>query len=209
MKIFSRLTVLPRGFVILIDQVLVFVSVSLAFLLRFNFNIGDVERYNPFPGIVIYMASALVATLITKSYAGIVRYTGIQDGIRIVQTEFLGLFIVIISNLIYYYNAGHNLIPYSVIFISFFISSLLLYQYRLLVKNIFMLLKSDGAVKTPVLIFGAGAAGFLTKQAIQSDMTNQYKLVGFIDDDVKKDGKDIGGTRIYSTEKTGLAFKEI
>lgn len=201
MKIFSRLTVLPRGFVILIDQVLVFVSVSLAFFLRFNFNVVDVERYNPFPGIVVYMASALVATLITKSYAGIVRYTGIQDGIRIVQTELLGLFIVVISNLIFFYNAGHNLLPYSVIFISFFISSLLLYQYRLLVKNIFMLLKSDGAVKTPVLIFGAGAAGFLTKQAIQSDMTNQYKLVGFLDDDAKKDGKDIGGTRIYRSDK--------
>lgn len=201
MKIFSKLTVLPRGFVIVIDQALVFVSVSLAFLLRFNFNFEDIRHYNPLPGIIIYMASALVATLITKSYAGIVRYTGIQDGIRIVQTEMLGLFIVVLSNLVYYYNADKNIVPYSVIFISFFISSLLLYQYRLLVKNIFMLLKSDGAVKTPVLIFGAGAAGFLTKQAIQSDLTNQYKLIGFIDDDVKKDGKDIGGTRIYSSDK--------
>ena len=91
-KFFARLTVLPRGVVILIDQVIIVLSVYLAFLLRFNFELGEVDNFNMFNGILLCLASAMSATLITKSYAGIVRYTGIQDGLRIIGTELLSIF---------------------------------------------------------------------------------------------------------------------
>lgn len=149
-------------------------------------------------GIALSLGVALMSTLITKSYAGIVRYTGIQDGIRIIRTELLSAAMMIIINLLYYYNTDRNVIPYSVIFISFFISSLLLYQYRLFVKNVFTFYKADTMYRLPVAIFGAGGAGVLTKQAIEADQTGQYKIVAFIDDDVKKNNKDISGIRIYS-----------
>ena len=200
---FSKLTVLPRGVVILIDQVIIIFSVCLAYLLRFNFQLHEISKFYLLLGVLVCLAASMAATLFTKSYAGIVRYTGIQDGLRIVGTELLTIFIVIGFNLIYYYNFGRNIIPYSVVFISFFVSSLLLYQYRLIVKNVFSYIKSDKSEQTPVVIFGAGVAGFLTKQAIESDISSQYKLVAFIDDDNKKHGKEINGTRIYGLDKLG------
>lgn len=206
-KFFSKLTVLPRGVVIFIDQLLIVFSVCLAYLLRFNFEMEEVSRYNLLSGILICLAASMGATLVTKSYAGIVRYTGIQDGLRIVGTEALSIIFVVVFNLIYYYNFDRNIIPYSVVFISFFISSLLLYQYRLLVKNIFTYIKSDNSKQVPAVIFGAGVAGFLTKQAIESDMSSQYKLVAFLDDDIKKHGKEINGTRILGLDKLGELVK--
>jgi FlaA1/EpsC-like NDP-sugar epimerase len=200
-KLFSRLTVLPRGVVILIDQLIIIFSVYLAYLLRFNFELKEIDNFNLMYGILLCLAAAMTATLVTKSYAGIVRYTGIQDGLRIIGTELLSIVFVTIFNLIYFYNFGRNVIPYSVVFISFFISSLLLYQYRLLVKNIFTYVKSDNSKQIPVVIFGAGVAGFLTKQAIESDISTQYKLVAFIDDDAKKHNKEINGTRICGMDK--------
>jgi len=187
--------------VILIDQLLIIFSVGLAFLLRFNFNVEEIQHFNPLLGTVLCIASALLATLITKSYAGIVRYTGIQDGLRIVGTELLSLVLVVLFNLVYYYNFKKNVIPYSVVFISFFISSLLLYQYRLLVKSIFTFIKSDAAQRIPVVIFGAGVAGFLTKQAIEADVSSSFRLVAFLDDDSKKNNKEISGTKIYSYDR--------
>ena len=77
---FSKLTVLPRGVVIFIDQLLIIFSVCLAYLLRFNFDLQEVSDYNLMSGILICLAASMGATLVTKSYAGIVRYTGIQDG---------------------------------------------------------------------------------------------------------------------------------
>jgi FlaA1/EpsC-like NDP-sugar epimerase len=193
--------------VILIDQLLIIFSVGLAFLLRFNFNIAEIREFDPALGVVLCIASALVSTLITKSYAGIVRYTGIQDGLRIVGTELLSLAMVVVFNLVYYYNFGRNVIPYSVVFISFFISSLLLYQYRLFVKNVFAFIKADTAQRIPVVIFGAGVAGFLTKQAIEADVSSMYKLVAFLDDDSKKSNKEINGTRIYNYDRLGELVK--
>ncbi len=207
-EFFNRLTVLPRGVVILIDQLLIVFSVGLAYLLRFNFNVEEIRHFSPLLGTVLCVASALLATLITKSYAGIVRYTGTQDILRIVGTELLSLLLVVIFNLVYYYNFQKNVIPYSVVFISFFISSLLLYQYRLLVKSVFTLIKSDTAQRTSVVIFGAGVAGFLTKQAIEADVTSTLKLVAFLDDDSKKNNKEINGTKIYNYDRIAELTKK-
>ncbi len=207
-KFFSKLTVLPRGVVILIDQLIIVFSVFLAYLLRFNFELTDVYHFSPFFGILLCLAASMTATLVTKSYAGIVRYTGIQDGFRIIGTELLSITFVIIFNLIYFYNFGKNVIPYSVVFISFFVSSLLLYQYRLLVKNVFSYIKSDSSKEVPVIIFGAGVAGFLTKQAIEADMSSPYRLVAFMDDDPKKHNKEINGTKICGLDKLGELVKK-
>jgi FlaA1/EpsC-like NDP-sugar epimerase len=119
-----------------------------------------------------------------------------------------GASLVVMTNLLYHYNYEHNLIPFSVVFISFFISTLFLYQYRLLVKNLFTHYKADAALSVPVIIYGGGVAGFLTKQAIEADMTCQYKLAGFIDDDPKKNGKEINGTRIFSSDKLSALVKK-
>jgi FlaA1/EpsC-like NDP-sugar epimerase len=199
--IINRLTFLPRWVIILIDLSVIALSLGLAFFMRFNFNVNTIDMFDPSYSIPIALFISLLSTLLTKSYAGIVRYTGIQDAVRILYTEFLSLSLLIILNLIYFYNIGKNLIPYSVLFISFFVSSLLLYQYRLIVKSVFSYYKSSFPNKIPVLIFGAGVAGFLTKQAIEADMTGQYKLIAFLDDDVKKNRKDINGTKIYSYDK--------
>jgi FlaA1/EpsC-like NDP-sugar epimerase len=207
-RILNRLTILPRWVIILIDLSLIFFSVSLALFLRFNFSVKEVLNFNPALGIFLTLTVSLFSTLVTKSYAGIVRYTGIQDGIRIIRTEILSGAILLFINLIYYYNFKHNILPYSVIFISFFISSLLLYQYRLLVKNIFSYYKAETKNQTPVAIFGAGVAGFLTKQAIEADLTGQYKLVAFIDDSLKKDSKEINGTKIFSYSKLSELVKQ-
>jgi FlaA1/EpsC-like NDP-sugar epimerase len=200
-NVINRLTFLPRWVIILIDLSVITFSFGLAFFFRFNFNLNSIDEFNPSFSIPAVLFISLISTLITKSYAGIVRYTGIQDAVRILHTELLNLAFLVIINLIYFYNVGKNFVPYSVIFISFFISSVLLYQYRLVIKSIFSHYKSNFPNKVPVLIFGAGVAGFLTKQAIEADMTGQYKLVAFLDDDVKKNRKDINGTKIYSYDK--------
>lgn len=207
-RVLNRLTILPRWVIILIDLSLILFSVLLAFLLRFNFNVEQTLAYKPFFGIGLVLFVSLVSTLMTKSYAGIVRYTGIQDGIRIIQTELLSLGLLLVGNLIYFYNFEHNALPYSVIFISFFISSLLLYQYRLMVKNIFSYYKADRVTRMPVLIFGAGVAGFLTKQAVEADLTNQYQLVGFLDDSTRKSRKEINGSRIYNYAQLPFLVKK-
>src|SRR5690606_32081985 len=113
------------------------------YLIRFNFVWGHIIEFNLYEGILLCVCSGLVATLITKSYAGIVRYTGIDDSIRILYTLVLSLVFSALVNLIYFYNYEENLIPYSVLLVVFLASFLFLLYYRLLVKNVFSYYKAE------------------------------------------------------------------
>ncbi|MDP3198427.1 MAG: nucleoside-diphosphate sugar epimerase/dehydratase, partial [Algoriphagus sp.] len=71
--------------------------------------------------------------------------------------------------------------------------------YRLLVKELFVYLKNGFAQKDlrHGVIFGAGEAGIIAQEAIKNDSKSQMNIVAFLDDDTKKDGKNIDGKRIY------------
>ena len=71
--------------------------------------------------------------------------------------------------------------------------------YRLLVKEIFVYLKNGKLVKEfkNGIIFGAGEAGIIAQDAIKQDSITHFNTVAFLDDDPKKEGKNIDGKRIY------------
>ncbi|MDL5051579.1 nucleoside-diphosphate sugar epimerase/dehydratase [Oscillatoria amoena NRMC-F 0135] len=109
----------------------------------------------------------------------------------------LSLLLAVIVNLLYYYNVGKNVIPYSVLLITFFTSFLFLFYYRLLVKTIFGYYKGDIVKKANVVIFGAGSLGMITRTVIETDNDSKFKVVGFFEDDNNKTDKVINGIRIY------------
>jgi FlaA1/EpsC-like NDP-sugar epimerase len=194
---FNKLTILPRWVIIIIDFCVLSVAALLGYLLRFNFDWNNIAAYQPLNGILLLATSGIIASLVTRSYAGIVRYTGIDDALKILLTSLLGLSITGFSNLIYYYNTNHNLIPYSVIVIFFSCSVIGLLFYRLMVKNIYSYYKIEINQKCNVIIFGAGHRGISTKQALDADIKGKYRIVGFLEDDSHKIGKVVQGVKIY------------
>ncbi|MBL7865789.1 MAG: polysaccharide biosynthesis protein [Cyclobacteriaceae bacterium] len=197
MDIINRLRILPRWIIIAIDLSIISASTFIGFMLRFNFTMSEARSFNFFYGLAVCVGCGLVSTLITKSYAGIVRYTGIEDGIRILYTSFLSLVLSALINLVFYYNFEKNVIPYSVLLIVFLASFVFLFYYRLLVKSFFGFYRNELGAKTNVAVFGAGQAGIMTKQAIDQDHQSTLKVAAFFEDDQAKIGKEITGTKIY------------
>ena len=144
------------------------------------------------------MLCGFLASLVTNSYKGIIRYTGIQDGVRIIYMVGLNTLFACVVNLISYYNQVGNFIPYSVILISLLSSFLFLFNYRLLVKYIFTYYKNAILKKSNVLIFGAGQTGIITRHVI--DSTARMRIAGYLEDDKNKVGKVLDGVKIYSAE---------
>jgi FlaA1/EpsC-like NDP-sugar epimerase len=60
--------------------------------------------------------------------------------------------------------------------------------------------------KARLLIFGAGSAGALTATAL--GMARNYTLVGFVDDDQRKDGRSINGAPVYASDKLLALVRE-
>lgn len=196
----SRLRVLPRWIIFLIDLACVFFSVAVGFLLRFNFNLSGIASY-PWMEILLCVAAVNIACFsIFRTFAGIIRHTGIQDAWKVLTTLSCSTVIFIFVNLIRAFNGKPNLMPYTVILIAFFSAFAIMFFYRLLVKVIFdMVIYSRGITRLNVVIYGSGYVGSITRNVLQSGNKKDVyaKVVAFIDDDPYSWGTQLEGLQIH------------
>lgn len=197
-----RLKILPRWVIIVFDCSFILFSALTAYLLRFNFSIDDLEVNHFQQGLLIYTTCGFLSIIATGSYRGIIRYTGLQDGVRIFFMLLLNVGLVIAINLVTRFTSGSYIIPFSVVFISLLSSFLFLFNYRLLVKYIFTYYRNAIIKKSRVLIFGAGQTGIITRHVI--DSTPRMQIIGFMEDNANKIGKVVDGTKIYDARKDNL-----
>ncbi|MFZ5973669.1 MAG: polysaccharide biosynthesis protein [Bacteroidota bacterium] len=202
-----RLKILPRWVIISIDLAVIGFSTLLGYLLRFNFNLADLYNYHFWNGLSLSVGLGLLSIIITSSYKGIIRYTGLEDGVRIFYMVVLNALLLSGANLVYYYNARINIIPYSVILISLLSSFLFLFNYRLLVKYLFSYYRHAVIKRVRVLIFGAGQTGIVTRHVVSS--TPRMQVAGFLEDDPHKIGKVLDGIKIYDGRDLESLFEEL
>ena len=200
MDFLKDLKILPRWVIASLDAFLLFQASILAFFLRFNFDLGLMENSNWFFGSLSFSVLGVLAMLFTRSYKGIVRHTGIKDSLQIFKTILINFSAVMAINIVSdaIFSNGH-LLPFSVLVIAALASLFLLIIYRLLVKEMFLYLKSGfvGNTKKAAIIFGASNVGIKTLEWMNSDPRASAQIVAILDDDPKKEGKIIAGKRIY------------
>lgn len=196
---FSTIKILPRWLIVLIDLAIISISIVLAYLLRFNFDLAAIAARNFYAEVGVFVLFNLFSFLLFKTYSGIIRYTGFQDGLRIVYTLLLAAALITGFNLIYLYQTEIRFVPFSVIVISYFVSSFSLIVYRIMVKTIFSYYSHVIRKQENVVIYGAGQLGLMTKQIIENDSSTNLKVVAFLDDDKSKQGKDTDGVKIYKS----------
>lgn len=189
----KTLNILPRWIIVTIDLVTFALAALIGYLLRLNFDIQALYSYNFLRGILIFMMAGLIGSLMTRSFAGIIRYTGVQDTLRVLYANIFTLALAISINFL-----SENSIPYSVAVIAFFVSLVALVSYRLLVKELFSYYRTVSHSQKKVLIFGAGRHGITTKQVLDNDVSSNVKIIGFLEDNTRKINNVISGIRIYS-----------
>jgi len=201
MNFLKDLRILPRWIIVTLDSVILFQATFFAYLVRFNFDFEVVSRSNAVLGSAIFSGLVFLVMLATKSYKGIVRHTGLKDSVNIFKTVVISFVIFLIVNLGFEKIISSNyIIPNSVLIIASLTSLFLLILYRFLVKELFIYLKSgfvvsnDGKVG---VIFGANEAGITALDVIKRDSKSNLVISSFLDDDPKKEGKIIGGKKIF------------
>jgi len=200
MTFLTRLKILPRWIIASLDALIFFYCAIFGYLVRFNFDLAVIEQNDAFVGSLTFTVGALLVMQNTRSYEGIVRHTGFRDGANIFKTVVItfGLFLFLNFFSGNFLN-DRFLLPTSVLIIASLSSLFVLIFYRLLVKELFQYVKNgiaENEVKNGV-IFGAGEAGIIAQEAIKSDRESGFNTVAFLDDDIKKEGKNIDGKRIY------------
>lgn len=202
-----RIRILPRWIIFLLDLFYVQVCIFFSFILRFNFNLEEVAKYEI--SLVLGISLALNALLfyLLKSYAGIIRYTNIEDTFRLlIVNSIAAVFYFSINYIVNQSSEGINLFPTSVVVINFFITNFVLITYRLLVRYSFKFYKLQQIEKKKIkaVVFDTGENGLQTKKVINDFPNSDIYVVGFIDDTLSKGGKLMEGIPIYNTEETSF-----
>jgi FlaA1/EpsC-like NDP-sugar epimerase len=195
LKLFTENT--PRIIVLLADVSLCMVSLLLAYLLRFNFNIPPQDFADlPFvSGLII--STRIVYFLLFKTQNSIVRYTSTKDAQRIIGVIFLGSLTFSFINIGTFLLSGIIFIPTSILIIDFFTSSFLLVSARTIYKVLYYEFKNPSREKTPVIIFGASEAAVIAKRTLDRDVGTKYKAAAFIDPQSEKKNRKIEGVKVY------------
>ena len=192
----------PRWIILFIDLSISFVSIISAYYLRFNFQLSgtllDKSVFNSlFWVIPMVLSVRLLSFLISKTYKGIVRYTGTKDAGKIFIVILSGSIVLSISNLISYRLNQSYLIPFSVIGIDFLANIFIMTFSRLLVKNLYMEYAGNVGEKENVLILGVNDTALITKRTLINDTSSKYRIVAFIDHTNVHKGQKLDGINVY------------
>jgi FlaA1/EpsC-like NDP-sugar epimerase len=202
MKLFFGKQSTPRWLIFLIDLSIVFFSVVLAYLLRFNFSIPPHELALLPRVMAVVLGVRTLSFLFFRTYAGIIRYTSTQDAMRIFLVVAGGSILFSLANVVFYYFISQTfIIPFSIIIIEFLAVIFAMITFRILVKIAWLELVNPAKEKRNVAIFGAGEAGIITKRALDRDTLTRYRVTAFVDDDIRKQGKKIEDVGIISSDK--------
>lgn len=192
---------LPRWLVLLKDVIIVTISFLFAYSLRYNFQLTDTIRTDMYGQLYVLILIAFGAFLLTGLYKGIIRHTGYRDVMMVGFAIGIISCAMLLTNLFYSFGILTDIlthIPYAVIIIFVAMACTLLVLTRLGVRLVYHWLKANKNTVN-VMIYGAGAAGLITRTVLEADESNPMEVIGFLDDDPGKIGKSIQGIPVYST----------
>jgi FlaA1/EpsC-like NDP-sugar epimerase len=196
----------PAAAILITDMVVSFISLLLAYQLRFNFRVPDSEISAFWRIFPVVLGVRLAGFLISGTYRVQLRYTATDDVFRMLATVFSGSLILAVANPFYGMVNGAYFIPFSIIIIEFLVTIFILVSFRLFIKLIFKQITTSGLVSKPIIIYGSGQTGLITKRALETDLENNFKVVAFLDDDASRVNKKLENVKIWPFSQSEKLF---
>jgi UDP-GlcNAc:undecaprenyl-phosphate GlcNAc-1-phosphate transferase len=184
------LTYKKKLFEMMLDLAIIPLAYWIAYLVRFERSAYSENFHIFFKSLPIVIICQLFSFYTVGVYRGIWMFLGLRDVLTYIKGVTLGTVMVIIGNVVIYRFEGFS----RTLFIIYWMILLILvitlrFSFRFFEDVIHQ--QPNGGIKT--IIYGAGAAGQFALQEIERNKKIELSVVGFIDDDVKKQGQTIYG----------------
>tara|TARA_B110000116_G_scaffold90528_1_gene78757 strand:- start:2006 stop:3868 length:1863 start_codon:yes stop_codon:yes gene_type:complete len=188
---------------ILSDQLVLLFALCLAFTLRFG-DISESIHYmiTNWWLFVIIPISTTFFFIRSGLYRAVLKYIGARLVITTFKATTLSYLFVIL--VLFFYDP--NQFPRSVLLTFWFISNVLLIVSRFVFKGILYSWDSFQLDKKDILIYGAGKAGVQISESLKK--TNDYKVVGFIDDDSTKISTIVNSIEVFGFDSIDDLIRE-
>jgi FlaA1/EpsC-like NDP-sugar epimerase len=198
----------PRWIIFLLDIGICAFALFFAFLLRFNLHWDTVMKQGILVPLLVVTSLNIMFFGLLRTYEGIIRLSGAEEGFRCISAVFSSSLILLISVLVSDFFGWHFVVPVSVLFIYFFTASFLIFGYRIFIKELYHRSLKMKMTAENVIVFGKAANGALLKNAIESTSGHQYKVIAFVDEDENLWGKSIDKAKIYSWEQVKIVAEK-
>ena len=201
----NNFSIVPKYVIFLLDLGATVTALFIAILIQQNVSLAATNWSHVLNATFLMLLVNGLVFSATKSYTGIVRYTGVQDALRIAIAVGLSSFIILVINTVALGVSSILSLTTLVIVLYTIFSFLFLISYRVLIKYLFAYAKNYKMQKKSVVIFGAAATGVATQRVLENDGLANIQVIAFIDDDRKKGSKNLNGAPIVSFNE----FKEM
>ncbi|WP_051408464.1 nucleoside-diphosphate sugar epimerase/dehydratase [Sediminibacterium sp. C3] len=208
LKRIKNLSIIPRWVIFILDILISSTCFLLAYLIRSDFNFSVFNESQLLINLLILIAFNITLFTLFKVYAGIIRFTGLQDTFRIFYVVFFANVGFYLLNLFMIQWFELKVISASVLVINTLLSFVALSSYRVIIKYLFSYITTINVDKKRVAIYGAGDVGISTKRALEHDMTANIQMVLFLEDDQRKVGKNIDGIKICLSTQLEVLLKQ-
>jgi UDP-GlcNAc:undecaprenyl-phosphate GlcNAc-1-phosphate transferase len=181
---------------VFVDMAIISLSYYLAFLLRFEGDFGQVKSYY-LTTLPLVLTTKTIVFHFSGLYRGAWRYTNINDLMRMVKAVVFGC---IASGLLLWFIPGFGITSRAALIIDF---NLLLF-FVVGARSSFRILEYLNATRIHnggrnVLIYGVGKTGANALREFIHNPILGLSPVGFIDDDLRNQGKQVNGYPVLGT----------
>ncbi|RYZ82322.1 MAG: polysaccharide biosynthesis protein, partial [Proteobacteria bacterium] len=184
-KRFRNLGYLPRWIIFMIDVCIVILANIVTFTIVSNLtDLQPNHRTLNMPvryGMIITVNAAFF--LFYRTYSGIIRHSTFLDGVKLLVSATSSFIALLTINYSWEFYAGERLYLSTALFISYVISFLLLFLFRIMVKYMFEKYMNieDRKKMLGAVIYGADANAISVANALTTEVPGRFRLLGFID----------------------------
>lgn len=193
-----RLNSATRSLILLAtDGLIAFLSLSTAFVLRFEgaARAGEWERF--WRVLPVLLAARVTATLLFRLHRWSFRFCGLQDGARLGMAGIFGTGLWTLGMLLLGIHGG---LSRAVLVVELLLATLLMAAARFMPRLAWMyradLLRARRSQAVRTLIVGAGTSGEMLLRDLQRSTDHDYHVLGFVDDDRLRWGDLVGGKSV-------------
>lgn len=202
---FSKWLVLLFDCCILIGSFWIYVFIKYIYNVDSFSVVKDIIQYETWHLIPIFIIF-LINAFIFGSYQGLVRYSGFGDIKKIAYVS-MGTFVLafmaksIAINFLDINTTHKWFVSHTEIAFISMLTFVTMTLSRLVIRRIYNENISQKQDPVNTIIYGAGDAGLITKNALEHDTSASYNIIAFIDNSPNKIGKSINGIPVYNPEK--------
>ena len=179
-KRFRKIGYLPRWIIFCIDVFIVLLANIVTYVIGHSLSVTFYQNFYSY-GLII--GTNAIFFILYRTYSGIIRHSTFIDGVKLLISTSTSFITLLIVNYIWEFTIGDKIYSTTGLFISYVISFLLLFLFRIMVKYIFEKYMNPEENKKLIdaIIYGADANAISVANALRTEVPSRFRLRGFID----------------------------